>query len=105
MSTGSPRAPILKACACLVDAQGRLLVFRHPEDGNMQLPKGTIEPGESPEIAAARCSDTQDLAVPGTPSRSSARSVASVATAVSISRRLPKYFDVIGPPFTSPPMR
>ena len=54
MSTGSPRAPILKACACLVDAQGRLLVFRHPEDGNMQLPKGTIEPGESPEVAVRR---------------------------------------------------
>jgi 8-oxo-dGTP pyrophosphatase MutT (NUDIX family) len=43
-----------KACACLVDASGRLLVFRHPGDGNMQLPKGTIEPGESPEIAARR---------------------------------------------------
>jgi ADP-ribose pyrophosphatase YjhB (NUDIX family) len=29
-------------------------VFRHPEDGNMQLPKGTIEPGESPEAAVRR---------------------------------------------------
>jgi 8-oxo-dGTP pyrophosphatase MutT (NUDIX family) len=45
---------VLKACACLVDASGRLLVFRHPGDGNMQLPKGTIEPGESPETAARR---------------------------------------------------
>ncbi len=54
MGTGSPSAPILKACACLVDARGRLLVFRHPEDGNMQLPKGTIEPGESPEAAVRR---------------------------------------------------
>lgn len=45
---------ILKACACLVDARGRLLVFRHPGDGNMQLPKGTIEPGESPEAAVRR---------------------------------------------------
>ncbi|MDM0085805.1 MULTISPECIES: NUDIX domain-containing protein [unclassified Variovorax] len=50
----SRRAPIPKACACLVDARGRLLVFRHPEDGNMQLPKGTIEPGESPEAAVRR---------------------------------------------------
>jgi 8-oxo-dGTP pyrophosphatase MutT (NUDIX family) len=50
----APTAPILKACACLVDARGRLLVFRHPEDGNMQLPKGTIEPGESPEAAVRR---------------------------------------------------
>jgi 8-oxo-dGTP pyrophosphatase MutT (NUDIX family) len=55
MSEGSrPSEPILKACACLVDARGRLLVFRHPEDGNMQLPKGTIEPGESPEVAVRR---------------------------------------------------
>ncbi|PLC06986.1 NUDIX hydrolase [Variovorax sp. RO1] len=50
----APVATIPKACACLVDARGRLLVFRHPEDGNMQLPKGTIEPGESPEAAVRR---------------------------------------------------
>ncbi|PIF73955.1 NUDIX domain-containing protein [Variovorax sp. 54] len=50
----APVAMIPKACACLVDARGRLLVFRHPEDGNMQLPKGTIEPGESPEAAVRR---------------------------------------------------
>jgi 8-oxo-dGTP pyrophosphatase MutT (NUDIX family) len=57
MNAGSPCTPadpILKACACLVDARGRLLVFRHPEDGNMQLPKGTIEPGEAPEAAVRR---------------------------------------------------
>jgi len=53
-NTGSPSATIPKACACLVDARGRLLVFRHPEDGGMQLPKGTIEPGESPEVAVRR---------------------------------------------------
>jgi len=51
---GSSAPAIPKACACLVDARGRLLVFRHPEDGNMQLPKGTIEPGESPEAAVRR---------------------------------------------------
>ena len=53
-SGASPSDPILKACACLVDARGRLLVFRHPGDGNTQLPKGTIEPGESPEVAVRR---------------------------------------------------
>lgn len=53
-SSGRRTSPILKACACLVDARGRLLVFRHPGDGNMQLPKGTIEPGESPEVAVRR---------------------------------------------------
>lgn len=49
-----PNTPIGKACACLVDARGRLLVFHHPGDGDMQLPKGTIEPGESPEDAVRR---------------------------------------------------
>jgi 8-oxo-dGTP pyrophosphatase MutT (NUDIX family) len=43
-----------KACACLVDPQGRLLVFHHPGDGGMQLPKGTIEPGEAPAAAVRR---------------------------------------------------
>ena len=46
--------PVPKACACLVDRRGRLLVFDHPEDGGMQLPKGTIEPGETPEDAVRR---------------------------------------------------
>lgn len=48
------QAPIGKACACLVDRRGRLLVFDHPGDGGWQLPKGTIEPGESPEAAVRR---------------------------------------------------
>ena len=57
-------------------------------------------------MAAARCSDTQDFAVPGTPSSSSARSVARVATATSISRREPTYFGVITVPSASvPPIR
>jgi 8-oxo-dGTP pyrophosphatase MutT (NUDIX family) len=47
-------SPVLKACACLVDANGRLLVFHHPEDKGMQLPKGTIEHGEAPEDAVRR---------------------------------------------------
>ena len=45
---------IHKACACLVDAHGRLLVFRHPVDGSMQLPKGTVEPNELPQDAVCR---------------------------------------------------
>jgi putative (di)nucleoside polyphosphate hydrolase len=48
------RGPVLKACACLVDSRGRLLVFDHPEDGGMQLPKGTVEAGETPEDAVRR---------------------------------------------------
>ena len=61
---------------------------------------------DRPEIAAARCSDTQDLAVPGTPSSSSARSVARVATATSINRREPMYFGWTTVPSDSvPPIR
>jgi 8-oxo-dGTP pyrophosphatase MutT (NUDIX family) len=45
---------VLKACACLVDARGRLLVFHHPGDRGMQLPKGTVEPGELPQDAVRR---------------------------------------------------
>ena len=48
------RSPVIKACACLVDSRGRLLVFDHPEDGGMQLPKGTVEPGETPDDAVRR---------------------------------------------------
>lgn len=43
-----------KACACLIDARGRLLVFDHPAGGGCQLPKGTIEPGETPAQAVRR---------------------------------------------------
>ena len=61
---------------------------------------------EAPQIAAARCSLTQLLAVPGTPSSSSARSVASVATATSISRRSPMYLaDTAVPSGSVPPSK
>ncbi|MNN30939.1 hypothetical protein D3C81_1446040 [compost metagenome] len=46
-------------------------------------------------MAAARFSDSQDLAVPGSPISSSARSVTRVATAISIRRVLPMYLGVI----------
>src|SRR5690606_19182303 len=49
-------------------------------------------------MAAARCSDSHVLAVPGRPSSSSARSVASVATATSTIRRGPMYLGVIVSP-------
>jgi 8-oxo-dGTP pyrophosphatase MutT (NUDIX family) len=49
-----PAQQVLKACACLVDDRDRLLVFFHPGDAGMQLPKGTVEPGESPEDAVRR---------------------------------------------------
>jgi hypothetical protein len=60
---------------------------------------------ESPLIAAARCSLTQLFAVPGRPNSNSARSVASVATAISMSRFWPTYLGVTVNPLASlPPM-
>ncbi len=45
---------IEKACACVVQ-RGRVLVFRHPHTiAGVQLPKGTIEPGEAPVAAVMR---------------------------------------------------
>ncbi len=58
---------------------------------------------ESPETAAARCSESQLLAVPGAPKSKRARSVARVATATSMSRRLPMYLGVISNPLSSFP--
>ncbi len=46
------------------------------------------------------CSETQVLAVPGTPSSSRARSVARVAMAISIRRRLPMYLGVTSKPLS-----
>ena len=46
-------------------------------------------------MAAARCSDSQLLAVPGSPISSSARSVTSVEMAISTSRSWPMYLGVI----------
>ena len=57
-------------------------------------------------MAAARCSDSHVFAVPGTPSSSSARSVARVATATSMRRREPMYFGMITVPSGAvPPSR
>jgi hypothetical protein len=54
-------------------------------------------------MAAAKCSLSHVLAVPGTPSKSNARSVASVATAISTRRRCPTYFGVMTVPSGSSP--
>ncbi|MEE1923937.1 NUDIX domain-containing protein [Pseudomonas sp. 148P] len=42
-----------KACAVLLDPEGRLLLFRHPR-GDVQLVKGTIEVDEPAPDAALR---------------------------------------------------
>lgn len=43
---------------CYVVREGRLLVFRHmghpPEEVGLQVPAGTVRPGEAPEAAALR---------------------------------------------------
>lgn len=60
---------------------------------------------ELPLIAAAKCSLTHVLAVPGTPKSNRARSVAKVATATSTSRRGPMYLAVTAVPSGSAPPR
>src|SRR5258708_2274208 len=47
-------------------------------------------------MAAARCSDSQLLAVPGSPISNRARSVARVAMAISTTRSLPRDLGVMG---------
>jgi len=56
------------------------------------------------QIAAARCSESQLFAVPGSPMSRSARSVASVAIAISTMRGVPTYFGVMFVSPTLPPM-
>lgn len=49
----APRGMVQKVVACLVrsiDRERELLVFRHPS-GIVQIPKGTLEEGESPHEA------------------------------------------------------
>ncbi|MFD1513360.1 NUDIX hydrolase [Halomarina rubra] len=43
-----------KACAYITREDGALLVFRSAEDDRLQVPKGTIEAGESPSNAVLR---------------------------------------------------
>ena len=51
---------------------------------------------ESPLMAAQRCSESQLLAVPGSPMRRRARSVTRVEMAISTRRSLPMYLGVMG---------
>jgi 8-oxo-dGTP diphosphatase len=51
------RPPILCAGAVVRDGEGRLLLVRRghaPARGTWSLPGGRVEPGETPEVAAAR---------------------------------------------------
>ncbi|WP_394295217.1 NUDIX hydrolase [Halobiforma nitratireducens] len=43
-----------KACAYITRATGELLVFEGPGHDGLQIPKGTLEPGESPREALFR---------------------------------------------------
>lgn len=46
-----------KACPVVIrekDGETQILVFTHPRGGDVQLVKGTIEPGEDPAAAALR---------------------------------------------------
>jgi 8-oxo-dGTP pyrophosphatase MutT (NUDIX family) len=43
-----------KACIYITRGESELLVFEGPEHDGLQIPKGTIEPGETPRAAAYR---------------------------------------------------
>ncbi|THE65089.1 NUDIX domain-containing protein [Salinadaptatus halalkaliphilus] len=43
-----------KACAYITRASGELLVFEGPGHDGLQIPKGTLEPGETPREALFR---------------------------------------------------
>ena len=45
---------VRKACAYVTRASGELLVFEGPEHDGYQIPKGTVEPGETPREAVYR---------------------------------------------------
>jgi 8-oxo-dGTP pyrophosphatase MutT (NUDIX family) len=52
---GQEPTRVQKACAYLTRNDGsELLVFREPSHDGLQIPKGTVEPGESPRAAARR---------------------------------------------------
>jgi hypothetical protein len=54
-------------------------------------------------MAAVKCSESQDFAVPGSPIKRRERSVIRVATAISTMRRSPMYFGVISTSPALPP--
>jgi len=45
---------VQKACAYITRGPGELLVFEGPGHDGLQIPKGTLEPGESPREALFR---------------------------------------------------
>lgn len=45
---------VQKACAYLTRPSGDLLVFEGPDHEGLQIPKGTVEPGETPREAVFR---------------------------------------------------
>ena len=45
---------VQKACAYITRGTGELLVFEGPGHDGLQIPKGTLEPGESPQEALFR---------------------------------------------------
>ncbi|MFC7212731.1 NUDIX domain-containing protein [Saliphagus sp. GCM10025334] len=53
MGTRSPTY-VHKSCAYITRDEAELLAFESPEHDGLQIPKGTIEPGESPRAAVFR---------------------------------------------------
>lgn len=51
---GSHATYVQKACAYVTRESGELLVFEGPDHEGLQVPKGTVESGESPRAAVFR---------------------------------------------------
>lgn len=52
--TGRDVTHVQKACAYITRGTSELLVFEGPEHDGLQIPKGTVEPGERPREAVCR---------------------------------------------------
>jgi ADP-ribose pyrophosphatase YjhB (NUDIX family) len=52
--SGEETTHVKKACAYITRNGSELLVFEGPGHDGLQIPKGTVEPGESPREAAYR---------------------------------------------------
>ncbi len=58
-SSGPPRPdketrPVVSAGGVVFDGRGRVLLLRRADEGTWCFPKGHVEPGETPQVAAAR---------------------------------------------------
>ena len=64
MSTVAPTTIVAAGAVCfrLVDGKARVLLIHREHHGDVSLPKGKVDPGETPEAALAPCCATSSVA-------------------------------------------